>query len=176
MAAAEQPPTSTVGLSATASAHAQAPASPCEASSSSSTSAMGLFPAWAIRPLQAPPPLHVPHRQLSAGQALLCALLSGTLQAVVFNPYDKALYLSVLHCRPFLAAENFRRPFQGFSQAVLHRIFSGGIFFALEDMLARPWNRVLPHNPSLAACAVGLTAGAANGALLNPPYGRASGR
>ena len=44
----------------------------------------------------------------------------------VFNPYDRALYMMQKHKRPFLVLANFRHPYEGFHQSVLHRIVTGG--------------------------------------------------
>ena len=44
--------------------------------------------------------------------------MSGTTQAAVFNPWDRALYLAVLHKRPFCRWANFDKPFQGFGQVL----------------------------------------------------------
>ena len=41
-------------------------------------------------------------------------LFSGSVQAALFSPYDRAFYLAILHNRRFLSRENFRRPFEGF--------------------------------------------------------------
>ena len=48
---------------------------------------------------------------------------SGVVNAGLFNPYDRALYLSVKHKRPFLSGSNFQRPFQGFLQTVVRLSF-----------------------------------------------------
>jgi hypothetical protein len=36
----------------------------------------------------------------------------GVLQSVLFNPWDRALYLSVKEKRPFLLRANFAHPYQ----------------------------------------------------------------
>jgi hypothetical protein len=41
-----------------------------------------------------------------------CGLLGGISQAGLFNPWDRALYLSVKHNRPFLSGLNFINPYQ----------------------------------------------------------------
>jgi hypothetical protein len=47
----------------------------------------------------------------STARKLNSGIISGAVQAVVFNPWDRALYLSVKDLRPFLHLENFRHPF-----------------------------------------------------------------
>ena len=56
----------------------------------------------------------------------------GVLQSVLFNPWDRALYLSVKEKRPFLLRENFRNPYQGWLQSAVHRTVSGGLYFVLQ--------------------------------------------
>lgn len=60
--------------------------------------------------------------------AFLCGLLAGISQAGLFNPYDRALYLSVTNRTPFLAWENWKVPYQGFLQSVGGRALSGGLY------------------------------------------------
>ena len=63
------------------------------------------------------------------GRVLLGGLVSGTASAVLFNPWDRALYLSVVHKRRFLSLSNWKQPFQGFHQAAVQRVLSGGLYF-----------------------------------------------
>ena len=49
---------------------------------------------------------------------LVAGTTVGVLQAVLFNPWDRALYLSVKEKRPFLHRANFTQPFQGWVRAV----------------------------------------------------------
>ena len=64
---------------------------------------------------------------------LLAGLASGVAVAGLFNPWDRALYLSVLHSRPFLRRANFSHPYQGFWQVCVHRTLTGGLYFPLFD-------------------------------------------
>ena len=50
--------------------------------------------------------------------SLLCGLAAGVAQAGVFNPDDRALYLSIKDSRPFLSKENWTRPYSGFIQSL----------------------------------------------------------
>lgn len=43
---------------------------------------------------------------------ILCGLTSGLVQAFVFNPWDRALYLSVKNDINFLSINNFKQPFR----------------------------------------------------------------
>lgn len=64
--------------------------------------------------------------------SFLCGLTAGVIQAGLFNPYDRALYLSVKNQTRFLCWENFQSPYQGFFQSVGHRAISGGLYYPLE--------------------------------------------
>lgn len=98
--------------------------------------------------------------------AFVCGLIAGVLSAGMFNPIDRALYLSVKERRPFLKMDNFRRPYQGFLQTVGGRTLQGGFFFPLEHMS----KGVMPNSisPSIASFAAGSCAGAVNAVVLNP--------
>lgn len=61
-----------------------------------------------------------------------CGITAGILQAGLFNPFDRALYLSITNEVPFLRAENFRNPYNGFMQSVGHRALSSGLYYPLE--------------------------------------------
>ena len=95
---------------------------------------------------------------------LLCGLCSGILQTVVFNPFDRALFLAVRDHTPFLSKQNFLTPFQGLSQAILVRALSAGLYFPLEhyflDLLGRDRNR--------SHFLAGSGAGVFSSAILNP--------
>lgn len=58
---------------------------------------------------------------------LYCGFISGLLQAGIFNPWDRALYLSVMNNRPFLNRLNFVNPFNGVFQTIFQRGFSAGV-------------------------------------------------
>eukprot|EP00035_Acanthoeca_spectabilis_P031897 m.16176 g.16176 ORF g.16176 m.16176 type:complete len:393 (-) comp5021_c0_seq1:366-1544(-) len=98
-----------------------------------------------------------------AAVAFSCGLASGVVQAGLFNPYDRALYLTVYHKRPFLTKENFRSPYQGFLQVVWIRAISGGLFYPLEDFFIRHLDA---HQT--APLAAGSLAGIFSSGILNP--------
>lgn len=100
-----------------------------------------------------------------------CGLVSGLLQAAVFNPWDRALYLSVKNERVFLHAENFRSPMAGVTQTITQRTISAGSYFPLEDIFRKLMFRSTPKDsrwrPWVTFLA-GNIAGALNGLLMNP--------
>ena len=103
-----------------------------------------------------------------AAKLLNCGFVSGLLQAFLFNPWDRALYLSVKHDRPFLRWANFDSPFGGVLQTVMQRALSAGLYFPMEEISYE----VIKGNFSLAhpvvSLAAGTLAGVLNGVAMNP--------
>lgn len=107
--------------------------------------------------------------------SLLPALLSGAVQAAIFNPYDRALYVRVKHRRRyFLDWRNFDRPFQGFLNASFYRTTVSGAYFLWQDVMTMVIERYFPRrlhaseSPHINSALVGLLAGSLNGFVLNP--------
>ena len=100
---------------------------------------------------------------------VLPGVVSGLCTAALFNPWDRALFLSVVHKRVFLSVENFRTPFQGLAQTLVHRTVSNGLYFALQDAAYDLASAVSqrPRTDTRVVFSAGLLAGAVNGAILN---------
>eukprot|EP00730_Choanoeca_flexa_P018799 TRINITY_DN9160_c0_g2_i1.p1 TRINITY_DN9160_c0_g2~~TRINITY_DN9160_c0_g2_i1.p1 ORF type:complete len:323 (+),score=30.55 TRINITY_DN9160_c0_g2_i1:139-1107(+) len=101
---------------------------------------------------------------------LVASVVTGTILAGAFNPWDRALYLSVKDDRPFLSRSNFVRPYEGFRQAMAQRIVSGGLYFFLQGLAQDTLQPAMQRHGYSAgdqAMAVGLSAGFANGIMLN---------
>ena len=64
--------------------------------------------------------------------SLISGFSSGLIVAFALNPWDKALYLSVINQRSFLDFKNFHQPFQGVTQSLFQRAVSHGLYFPLE--------------------------------------------
>ena len=110
---------------------------------------------------------------------VLSGTLSGIATAGLFNPVDRALYLSVINLKPFLHRDNWSRPFQGASNALLHRTVSGGLYFAAYDLIEAPvqqwvYKRALrkhekhTYDVLVTSFITGTLAGFVNGIVLNP--------
>lgn len=101
--------------------------------------------------------------------SFFCGLTAGVSQAGLFNPFDRALYLSVKNRKNFLHWENFQNPYQGFFQSVGHRALSGGLYYPLEQFFM-----TLPPVSDTDDCGAfsnflaGTAAGSANAFLVNP--------
>jgi hypothetical protein len=124
--------------------------------------------------------------------SFLCGIAAGVAQAGIFNPWDRALYLSITKQIPFLSRENFRNPYLGFFQSVGHRALSGGLYYPLENFFCSvllpyesPHGKDMvttsmttsssPHHhhqlsihPALANFLAGTLAGTCNALLVNP--------
>lgn len=111
-------------------------------------------------------------------QLLNCGLTSGLLQAGVFNPWDRALYLSVKHERAFLHMDNFRNPMTGVFQTLFQRAISTGLYFPLEDIFAHHVQKLkeksnarplsIMNSDAMLTFIAGTFAGACNGIMMNP--------
>lgn len=99
------------------------------------------------------------------------ALVSGAVQAVAFNPIDRALYVRVQNRRRrFLDFRNFERPFQGFANAAVYRTIVGASYVFWQDSCRYWLNEFAPEfskYPALSAVTIGLVAGCCNGLALN---------
>lgn len=95
-----------------------------------------------------------------------CGILAGVAQAGVFNPYDRALYLSIKDDVHFLSPQNWKNPYGGFFQSVGGRALSGGLYFPLEHLYLRMLDadEINSRNNLIA----GTAAGATNACILNP--------
>jgi hypothetical protein len=97
--------------------------------------------------------------------SFLCGLTAGILQAGFFNPFDRALYLSVKNNVPFLTKQSFAHPYQGFAQSVVGRALSGGLYYPLEHFFM---TQIPPESGPWANFLAGTGAGMTNALILNP--------
>lgn len=97
-----------------------------------------------------------------------CGFTSGLFQAFIFNPWDRALYLSVKDERPFLRWENFRNPMSGVFQTVLQRAISAGLYFPIEELSVEALESLTGVYNSAVVFTAGTIAGVANGIIMNP--------
>ena len=112
-------------------------------------------------------------KRLRQDVTLLAAFASGAAQAVLFNPFDRALFVRVQFRRKrFLDWRNFDKPFQGFANAASYRVLCGASYLYWQDLLAQCIRDVVPCRWGVAGdvtrgVVVGLMAGSLNGAALN---------
>ena len=111
---------------------------------------------------------------------MFCAgLVSGVLVAGLFNPWDRALYLSVVHERRFLHRSNFVQPYKGFYQALFFRTLSSGLYFPLFDTFTPLYRQLFSRmdgEPAAASSSSPATGPVAASALApsSPPSPRSS--
>jgi hypothetical protein len=110
-------------------------------------------------------------KDLGRAKLLYCGFVSGLVQAGLFNPWDRALYLSVANNRPFLNTMNFVSPWNGVFQTIFQRGISAGLYFPLEEIFSQYLTEAFKDKssvqPWLVLCA-GFLAGAGNGLIMNP--------
>eukprot|EP01035_Chromulina_nebulosa_P017486 gene17486-23039_t len=102
---------------------------------------------------------------------LYCGFVSGLLQAGLFNPWDRALYLSVINSRPFLHIKNFENPWSGVFQTIGQRAISAGMYFPLEEIFRHHLylnTKSDPHLRPYFTFLAGTIAGTINGLVMNP--------
>lgn len=98
-----------------------------------------------------------------------CGFLSGGIVTGVLNPYDRALFLSLMHKRPFIHKQNFKNPYHGISQTLIQRSLSTGLYFPLEDyFLRKTESHFSREQNNLRLLIAGNLAGVLNGLVLNP--------
>jgi Mitochondrial carrier protein len=88
----------------------------------------------------------------------------------VFNPWDRALYLSVSNHRPFLHRLNFDSPMKGVFQTIFQRGISSGLYFPLEEIFTIHLKHTFKsaESETWSLLIAGLMAGAGNGIIMNP--------
>eukprot|EP00607_Mallomonas_marina_P001902 CAMPEP_0182425332 /NCGR_PEP_ID=MMETSP1167-20130531/11732_1 /TAXON_ID=2988 /ORGANISM="Mallomonas Sp, Strain CCMP3275" /LENGTH=307 /DNA_ID=CAMNT_0024605937 /DNA_START=77 /DNA_END=1000 /DNA_ORIENTATION=+ len=110
--------------------------------------------------------------QTSTSNLFACGLVSGILQAAVFNPWDRGLYLSVKHHRVFLDRLNFEKPMEGLWQTITQRAISAGLYFPLENVfmvyLCDNCDADKYLSRQTISFLAGTMAGVSNGLFLNP--------
>uniref|UniRef100_A0A7S1KLY5 ADP,ATP carrier protein n=1 Tax=Percolomonas cosmopolitus TaxID=63605 RepID=A0A7S1KLY5_9EUKA len=125
---------------------------------------------------EATSPMHSPFQKFLKSsvhsQRFLCGIASGTITALLFNPWDRALYLSVISQRSFFSIENWKNPFVGSSQSMVIRTISGSMFFPLkewfdEKIILFAQQREMKQNDMWVSFLSGNMAGAVNGVALN---------
>lgn len=84
-------------------------------------------------------------------------IFTGIFSTVLFNPYDKALYLMSSKGFSFFNRVIWEKPYQGVSQALYGRIVSYGIYFTFYDIYKEKMAKT-PNSAFLAGIATGLTA------------------
>ena len=96
----------------------------------------------------------------------ISGIATGSLNSVLFNPYDKALYNMMKNQTKFFNVNNWKNPYYGVRQALGHRIISYGLYFPFVDL----YNTYLPkmNNTRHKSILVSSLTGTTTAILLNP--------
>lgn len=97
---------------------------------------------------------------------LLAGFSTGLVQAIIYNPPDRALYLTLKktidpntkYSTSFLHWSNWTKPFQGLKQSLFHRTLNGGLYFSIQSVMSKHTDNNLY---------IGLVSGTTNAILLN---------
>ena len=109
------------------------------------------------------------YRQLTVDTT--SALFSSILCSALFNPWDRALYLSVKYQGSFLSMANFVSPYQGILQSMVQRAFSGSIYYIMQGQMKSFLYPYLRNSLGVSELPsqffVGMFAGSTSGILTN---------
>ena len=100
----------------------------------------------------------------------IAGLATGITTTGLYNPWDRAIYLSVKNQTSFLKELFSGNPYHGFSQAVVQRTFSGMLYFAFAGQIRSTLDGYpLTQNlsPEQKNFIIGTSAGVLNGFILN---------
>jgi hypothetical protein len=61
------------------------------------------------------------------------SIIVGSIQAIIFNPIDKAIYNSIINNNSLFSFTNWIKPFSGTTNGIYSRIISSGLYFYLLD-------------------------------------------
>lgn len=110
-------------------------------------------------------------RSTQAAADMSAGLCVGLCKALIFNPWDRAMYLSVKEHRPFLHRENFVNPFHGATQSMMQRAVTQGFYFPLKAVTNSnlgPYLTEMNLSTTQAHSVEGIFAGGMNGAISAP--------
>jgi len=125
--------------------------------SSSSSSSSSSIPQWPSS--QLPDCHHLYH--------IRCGVVAGGIQAIIFHPYDRALFLAQVNNRSFLNWRNFPLDIKGLDASLIQRSLTYGSFFPLETIFSNYLRTYMADNSMLIPFFSGQFAGATNGMLTN---------
>lgn len=109
-----------------------------------------------------------PQQQISID--IVAGIWTGIVGAFLFNPVDRALWLSMKNKRSFFLNENFTAPYHGVTQSVVQRAYTGGIYYVMQSEMkinAYPWFCDHGLSESAAQFCVGSSSGLVCGVLTN---------
>jgi hypothetical protein len=98
-------------------------------------------------------------------------MFSGAVCSLLFNPWDRAVFLSVKHNRSFLRWDNFSKPYHGALQALVQRTFMGSGYYVAQAQIRNVLTPYLHHqfqaSDPVLHIMTGLAAGTTHGVMTN---------
>ncbi len=94
-------------------------------------------------------------------------LLTGLTNTIIFNPLDKAIFLSSTENRPLLHKVNWQSPYRGVCVGLVGRSISYGVYYPLIDTYSHFVNKTDIHS-NIKPFAIGTSIGMTTSALTNP--------
>jgi len=125
-------------------------------------------PPMPTEPPKPTPPVPIEPPKSTPAMLFTSGFCAGVVITGLFNPVDRALYLSASKQRPFLHPSNWKRPFQGLGQSIIGRAVSTGLWFPLEAVAIDAVGHHTELSPSVSSAVAGQLAGATNALLLSP--------
>lgn len=104
---------------------------------------------------------------MTDSSAWLCGISMGCTTAVLLNPLDRAMYLSMVNRKTVFSLNHWKKPFKGLQANAMQRVVTVGLYFPLEDLF-RPVAKDRMGDTVLANWAAGTAVGAITGYLVNP--------
>lgn len=91
---------------------------------------------------------------------LFNGIITGCISTVLFNPVDRALYLTVKNNTPIYHKSCWKNPYSGMHQALYSRIIGYGLYYPINDL----FKNIYPNNLFASSLCTGFTT-----TLLNHP-------
>jgi hypothetical protein len=92
---------------------------------------------------------------------LISGILTGIINTIVFNPYDKAMYNMIKNKNSIFSKINWMNPYSGVWYAIVIRIISYGMYYPLIDFC----KLIIKNNNPIF---IGIINGSLNALLMNP--------
>ena len=111
---------------------------------------------------------------LNESSKFFSGIITGLSSALIFHPYDQAIFLSIKTSRPFLSYANFKHPIKGISQNLFHRAISNSLYFPLEHKFrelffaSHLFKSQATNMSAVPSFLSGVAAGSINAVIINP--------
>ena len=97
----------------------------------------------------------------------IAGISTGLVQTIVFNPYDRAMYLKNSNNIKFFHKNNWTAPYQGVTNSAISRCISYGYYYTMIDMFNN-FTKNKINNANAQLITSGILTGATTSILINP--------